>query len=178
MPCSLHEFHETCHSVTFIVLVNSHQRLKQTLWRFGVTASFGVFFHEVISNGMTSFMELMRCKNDQFRQWDIEYWRKSCWYFLGNWKKNVTFYYSFSRLLQKKFGSIMFLSFLVLGSNPGWAGPSSSCHLILVCVNYDLYGSLHINSRLHARLNNQISHPIPSCRSRLKQDSDDSRDPL
>ena len=39
---------------------------------------------------------------------------------------------------------------------------SSSCHLILVCVNNDLYGSLHINSRLHARLNNQISHPIPS----------------
>ena len=26
----LHEFHETCHSVTFIVLVNSHQRWKQT----------------------------------------------------------------------------------------------------------------------------------------------------
>ena len=25
-----HEFHETCHSVTFIVLVNSHQRWKQT----------------------------------------------------------------------------------------------------------------------------------------------------
>ena len=24
--CSYHEFHETCHSVTFIVLVNSHQR--------------------------------------------------------------------------------------------------------------------------------------------------------
>ena len=26
---SVHEFHETCHSVTFIVLVNSHQRWKQ-----------------------------------------------------------------------------------------------------------------------------------------------------
>ena len=25
-----HEFHETCHSVTFIVLVNSHQRWKKT----------------------------------------------------------------------------------------------------------------------------------------------------
>ena len=25
-----HEFHETCHSVTFIVVVNSHQRWKQT----------------------------------------------------------------------------------------------------------------------------------------------------
>ena len=49
---------------------------------------------------------------------------------------------------------------VVLGSNPGWTGPSSSCHLILVCVNYDLNGSLHINSRLHARLNNQLSHPI------------------
>ena len=23
---AIHEFHETCHSVTFIVLVNSHQR--------------------------------------------------------------------------------------------------------------------------------------------------------
>ena len=30
------------------------------------------------------------------------------------------------------------LRFSVLGSNPGWTGPSSSCHLILVCVNYDL----------------------------------------
>ena len=40
---------------------------------------------------------------------------------------------------------------------------NSSCHLILVCVNYDLYGSLHINSRLHARLNNQLSHPILNC---------------
>ena len=26
----IHEFHETCHSVTFIVVVNSHQRWKQT----------------------------------------------------------------------------------------------------------------------------------------------------
>ena len=47
----------------------------------------------------------------------------------------------------------------VRGSNLGWAGPSSSCHVILVCVNYDLNSSLRINSRLHARLNNQISHP-------------------
>ena len=46
-------------------------------------------------------------------------------------------------------------------SQLGW--PFMSCHLILVCVNYDLNGSLRINSRLHARLNNQISHPIPSC---------------
>ena len=28
-----HEFHETCHSVIFIVLVNSHQRWKQTRFR-------------------------------------------------------------------------------------------------------------------------------------------------
>ena len=41
----------------------------------------------------------------------------------------------------------------------GW--PFMSYHLILVCVNYDLNGSLRINSRLHARLHNQISHPIP-----------------
>ena len=39
-PWALREFHETCHSVTFIVVVNSHQRWKQTrnricfhLWR-------------------------------------------------------------------------------------------------------------------------------------------------
>ena len=25
---AIHEFHETCHSVTFIVLVNSHQKMK------------------------------------------------------------------------------------------------------------------------------------------------------
>ena len=29
----VHEFHEACHSVTFIVLVNSHQRWKQTRFR-------------------------------------------------------------------------------------------------------------------------------------------------
>ena len=29
------------------------------LWRCGVTASFGVFFHEIKCNGMTSFMEFM-----------------------------------------------------------------------------------------------------------------------
>ena len=29
------------------------------LWRCGVTASFGVFFHELKCNGMTSFMEFM-----------------------------------------------------------------------------------------------------------------------
>ena len=50
---------------------------------------------------------------------------------------------------------------MVLGSIPGWAGHSSSYHLILVCVNYDLNGSLPINSRFHVSLNNQLSHPIP-----------------
>ena len=29
------------------------------LWRWGVTASFGVFFYEIKCNGMTSFMEFM-----------------------------------------------------------------------------------------------------------------------
>ena len=29
------------------------------LWRCGVTASFGVFFHEIKCNGVTSFMEFM-----------------------------------------------------------------------------------------------------------------------
>ena len=42
-------------------------------------------------------------------------------------------------------------------SQLGWL--FMSYHLILVCVNYDLNGSLRINSRLHARLNNQLSHP-------------------
>ena len=43
-------------------------------------------------------------------------------------------------------------------SRLGW--PFISYHLIFVCVNNDLNGSLRINSRLHARLNNQLSHPI------------------
>ena len=71
------------HSVTFIVLVNPHQRWKQTrnrvcfhlwceltlafafifgvnwLWCCGVTAPLEVFFHEIKCNGMTSFMEFM-----------------------------------------------------------------------------------------------------------------------
>ena len=53
-----------------------------------------------------------------------------------------------------------FVSYLVQRYKNQRDGPSSSCHLILVCVNYDLNGSLRINSRLHARLNNLISHPI------------------
>ena len=44
-------------------------------------------------------------------------------------------------------------------SRLGW--PFISYHRILVCVNNDLNGSLRINSRLHARLNSQISHPYP-----------------
>ena len=67
-----HEFREACLSVTFIVVVNSHQRAKQMwncicfyLWceltlALGVTAWFGVFFHEIKCNGMTSFMEFMQ----------------------------------------------------------------------------------------------------------------------
>ena len=49
-------------------------------------------------------------------------------------------------------------------SQLGW--PFISYHLILVCVHYDLNGSLRINSRLHARLDNQISH-LTSLRSML-----------
>ena len=78
-PCSnqakrtgtIHEFHETCQSVIFIVLVNSHQRWKQTrnrvcfhlwceltlaLWSHSIV---GVFFHKIKCNGMTSFMEFI-----------------------------------------------------------------------------------------------------------------------
>ena len=69
---SIHEFHETCHSVTFIVLVNSHQRWKQTrnrvcfhlwceltlaLWCHSIV--WGLFFQAIKCNGMTSFMEFM-----------------------------------------------------------------------------------------------------------------------
>ena len=65
-----HEFHETCHSVTFIVLVNSHQRWKQTwnrvcfhlwceltlaLWCHSIVWSL----HEIICYEKTSFMEFM-----------------------------------------------------------------------------------------------------------------------
>ena len=59
MPPILHAFHETCHSVRFIVLVHSHQGWKEWrtafafifgvnwLWHCGVTASFGVFCHDI-----------------------------------------------------------------------------------------------------------------------------------
>ena len=62
--CTTHGFHETCHSVTFIVLVNSHLwcELTLALWcATGVTASFGVFLHEIKCNRMTSFMEFIMC---------------------------------------------------------------------------------------------------------------------
>ena len=47
------------------------------LWRCGVTASFGVFFHEITCNGMTSFMEFRiyfrwpdrLCHSDLFQIW-------------------------------------------------------------------------------------------------------------
>ena len=68
-----HEFHESCYSVTLIVLVISHQRWKQTrnrvcfhlwceltlaLWCHSIVWSF---FHEIKCNGMTSFMEFVLC---------------------------------------------------------------------------------------------------------------------
>ena len=71
MSIAIHECHETCHSVTFIVLVNSHQRWKQTrnrvcfqlwceltlaLWCHSIVRSL---FYEIKCNGMTSFMEFM-----------------------------------------------------------------------------------------------------------------------
>ena len=37
------------------------------LWRCGVTALFGIFFHEIKRNGMTSFMDLMNSQQCQFR---------------------------------------------------------------------------------------------------------------
>ena len=66
-----HDFHETCHSVTFIVLVNSHQRWKQTrnrvcfhLW---CKLTLALRCHSIVwnlyswrCNGMKNFMEFMR----------------------------------------------------------------------------------------------------------------------
>ena len=79
-----HEFHETCHSVVLFHEKDSKRCCDTTtpesihakdeskrgsvfafifgvnwLWRCGVTASFGVFFHEIKYNGLTSFMEYM-----------------------------------------------------------------------------------------------------------------------
>ena len=88
-----HEFHVNCHSVTFIIVVNSHQRWKQMfafifgvnwLWHCGVTASFGVFFHEMKCNGLTSFMEFMSswhcgCRSHMplslfLQNWGVDSW--------------------------------------------------------------------------------------------------------
>ena len=81
------EFHETCRSVTFYFMKKDSTRCCDTtspesihtkdeskrgiafafifavnwLCRRGVTASFGVFFHEIKCNGMTSFMEFKYC---------------------------------------------------------------------------------------------------------------------
>ena len=81
-----HEFYETCHSITFYFMKKDAKRCCDTttpksihtkdeskrgsvfafifgvnwLWPCGVKASFGVFFHEIICNGMTSFMEFMQ----------------------------------------------------------------------------------------------------------------------
>ena len=71
-----HEFHETCHSVTLIVVVNSHQRWKQMLNRSllsslvwinsGIAVSqhrLESFFHEIKCNRLTIFMEFMLKSN-------------------------------------------------------------------------------------------------------------------
>ena len=48
---------KTGHSVTFIVLVNSHQRIDSVV----VVSQYRLesFVHEIKCNGMTSFMEFM-----------------------------------------------------------------------------------------------------------------------
>ena len=49
------EFHETCHSITFTVLVNSHQRWKQTKWTISlVTLCFFKFQGEQTKQRETS----------------------------------------------------------------------------------------------------------------------------
>ena len=65
---AVHDFQETCHSVTFIVLVNSHQRWKQTqkricfhLWSELTLAlwCYSIVWSLFSWNKMTSFTEFM-----------------------------------------------------------------------------------------------------------------------
>ena len=79
-PSPIYGFHETCHSVTFIVLVNSHQRGKQTrnhvcfhLWceltmalRCRIIA--WSLFLEMKYNGITNFMEFMLWWSNRFAE--------------------------------------------------------------------------------------------------------------
>ena len=65
------EFHETCHSVTLIVLVNSHQRWKQTLncvcFHLWCELTLALWCHSIVwslfswtkCSGMISFMGFM-----------------------------------------------------------------------------------------------------------------------
>ena len=112
----LHEFHEPCHSVTFIVLVHSHQRWKQTLNRSLLSSLMWIdsgivvsqhrlesFFHEIKCNGMTIFMEFMMRPNvtsqflicppevafdrDQNQKCQILFWAT---FFIGSIKMAIT----------------------------------------------------------------------------------------
>ena len=57
MPESIHTKDESKRGTAFAFIFGVNW-----LWRRGVTASFGVFFHEMRCSGMTSFMEFM-CHN-------------------------------------------------------------------------------------------------------------------
>ena len=68
---TVHEFHELVilfHSLYWSIHTKDESKHRTPFafifgvnwcWRCGVTASFGVFFHEIKCNGMTSFMEFM-----------------------------------------------------------------------------------------------------------------------
>ena len=104
----LHECHETCHAITFIVLVNSHQRWKQTrnrvcfnlwceltlaLWCHRIIWS--LFFLEIKCNGMMNFMEFMQTSLSNETSLSVDYTNSTglsfLWYQIkqrkfGDWK--------------------------------------------------------------------------------------------
>ena len=95
----MHEFHETCHSITFIVLVNSHQTCKQTrdrvclhLWcELNLAGSLGVFFF---------FMK------ENVTEWQVSWNSWVVLHFLDKWQQScssschqVLFEFSAERLI-------------------------------------------------------------------------------
>ena len=53
---SIHTKDKSKHRSTFAFIFGVNW-----LWHFGITASFGVFLHEIKCNGRTSFLEFMIC---------------------------------------------------------------------------------------------------------------------
>ena len=57
---SIHTKDESKRGTTFAFIFGVN-----CIWGCGVTASFGVFFHEIKFNAMTSFTEFMRSEEDE-----------------------------------------------------------------------------------------------------------------